>query len=157
MEQRMYIAFFGRLGEILRIVSPILVFLLLVIATLGVAVAFIEGWTIGEGIYFAFVTGLTIGYGDFTAKHTLGRIVAVMIGFTGIVFTGVIVAIAVQSLRFVLVDMYGNVENLEVHDASYGILNQARETRKAKRKKRTKTNDDFPQAELNSPERTGES
>ncbi|HJS51416.1 MAG TPA: hypothetical protein VJ781_05910, partial [Pyrinomonadaceae bacterium] len=65
--------------------------------------------------------------------------------------------IAVQSLRFVLVDMYGNVENLEVHDASYGILNQARETRKAKRKKRTKTNDDFPQAELNSPERTGES
>ena len=26
MEQRMYIAFFGRLGEILRIVSPILCF-----------------------------------------------------------------------------------------------------------------------------------
>jgi len=156
MGQRMYIAFFGRLGEILRFVSPILVFLLSVIAALGVAVAFVEGWTIGEGIYFAFVTGLTIGYGDLTAKHTLGRIIAILIGFTGIVFTGVIVAIAVQSLRFVLVEMYGDAEKLQVLDASYGILNQARETREAKRKQRTKTSGSDPEAASSSPDRPGE-
>ena len=156
MGQRMYIAFFGRLGEILRFVSPILVFLLSVIAALGVAVAFVEGWTIGEGIYFAFVTALTIGYGDLTAKRTLGRILAVMIGFSGIVFTGVIVAVAVQSLRFVLVEMYGDVEKLQVIDASYGLLNQARETRESKRKQRTKKGRSGPEAASSSPDRPGE-
>ena len=134
MEKRMARAFLGRLGDILRIVSPIILFLLLVIASLGLAVAYVEGWTFGDGIYFAFVTALTIGYGDLTAKHTLGRIIAVFIGFSGIVFTGVIVAVAVQALRMVLIEMYGNVEKLEVLDASYGVLNQAREARKSKRK-----------------------
>jgi hypothetical protein len=156
MGQRMYIAFFGRLGEILLFVSPILVFLLSVIASLGVAVAFVEGWTIGEGIYFAFVTALTIGYGDLTAKRTLGRILAIMIGFSGILFTGVVVAVAVQSLRFVLVEMYGDAEKLQVLDASYGILNQARETRESKRKKRTKTSHTSPEADSSSPDSTGE-
>ena len=84
----MYSAFLGRMFELLRIASPVFVLLLLVITSLGIAVAFVEGWTIGEGIYFAFVTALTIGYGDLTAKRTLGRIIAIFIGFSGIVFTG---------------------------------------------------------------------
>jgi hypothetical protein len=139
MQQRMYRAFLGRLLELLRIASPVLVFLLLIIASLGIAVAFVEGWTIGEGIYFAFVTSLTIGYGDLTAKRTLGRIIAIFIGLSGIVFTGVIVAVAVQSLRMVFIEMYGDVEKLHVLDASYGILNQARETRKSKKHKADRT------------------
>ena len=155
MEQRMYRAFLGRLFELLRIASPVFVLLLLVIASLGVAVAFVEGWTIGEGIYFAFVTALTIGYGDLTAKRMLGRIIAIFIGFSGIVFTGVIVAVAVQSLRMVFIEMYGDVEKLQVLDASYGILNQARETRKSKRKG-VKTNDKVPETESSTPDRTGE-
>ena len=152
----MYIAFLGRLGEILRIVSPILVFLLSVIAGLGIAVAYVEGWTIGEGIYFAFVTSLTIGYGDLTAKRTLGRIIAILIGFSGIVFTGVIVAVAVQSLRIVLIEMYGDVAKLQVLDASYGVLSQARETRKSKREERTKKKQSTSAPVSDTPDRSGE-
>jgi len=135
MKERMTRAFLGRLFEILRIVSPVIGFLLLVIAGLGVAVAYVEGWTLGDGIYFAFVTALTIGYGDLTAKRTLGRIIAIMIGFSGIIFTGVMVAVAVQSLRFVLFETYGEVEKLQVLDGSYGILDKARESRKSKKEK----------------------
>jgi hypothetical protein len=154
MGQGMARAFGERLFDILRIVSPIILFLLLVITTLGIAVAYVEGWTIGDGIYFAFVTALTIGYGDLTAKHTLGRIMAVLIGFSGIVFTGVVVAVAVQSLRMVLFDMYGNFERLQVEDASYGLLNKAREARKSKRKKRAKTS--VHEAASSSPDSAGE-
>ena len=135
MKEKMTRAFLGRLFEILRIVSPVIGFLLLVIAGLGVAVAYVEGWTLRDGIYFSFVTALTIGYGDLTAKRTLGRIIAIFIGFNGIVFTGVIVAVAVQALRFVLFDLYGNVEKLQVLDSSYGILDKARESRKSKKEK----------------------
>jgi hypothetical protein len=135
MGQKMARAFLGRLYEILYIVSPVIGFLLLVTVSLGVAVAYVEGWTIGEGIYFAFVTALTIGYGDLTAKRTLGKVIAILIGFNGIVFTGVVVAVAVQSLRFVLFEAYGDVEKLQVLDSSYGILERARESRKTKHKK----------------------
>ena len=152
-QQRMARAFLGRLIDIIRIVSPVILFLLIVIVSLGVVVAFVEGWTIGDGIYFAFVTAMTIGYGDLTAKRTLGRLIAIFIGFSGIVFTGVVVAVAVQALRMVLIEMYSNVEKLEVLDASYGVLNQAREARKSKREKRTKTN--VQDAPSSGPDRTG--
>jgi hypothetical protein len=135
MGQRMARAFLGRLFEILRIVSPVIGFLLLAIATLGIVVAYVEGWTIVEGIYFAFVTALTIGYGDLTAKRILGRIIAILIGFCGIIFTGVMVAAAVQSLRFILIETYGDVEKLQVLDSSYGLLDKARESRKSKKEK----------------------
>jgi hypothetical protein len=45
------------------------------------------------------VTGLTIGYGDLTPRHVLSRLLAVVIGFAGIVLTGLIAAVSVQALR----------------------------------------------------------
>ena len=136
MKPRLTRAFLGRLFEILRIVSPVIGFLLLVIVSLGIVVAYVEGWTIRDGIYFAFVTALTIGYGDLVAKRTVGRILAILIGFNGLIFTGVIVAVAVSSLRLVLFEIYGNPEHLEVMDSSQGVLERAREHRKANREKK---------------------
>ena len=68
-------------------------------ASLGVAVALLEGWPLFDGIYFAFVSGLTIGYGDLVAKGPLARTLAVTIGLTGIVLTGLVAALAVQALH----------------------------------------------------------
>jgi len=65
----------------------------------GVIVGRIEGWRLDEALYFTFVTGLTIGYGDVTPKHLAGRLLALTIGFAGIVLTGLIAAISVQALR----------------------------------------------------------
>jgi len=52
-----------------------------------------------DALYFTFVTGLTIGYGDLAPQRTLSRILAIVIGFSGIVLTGLVAALIVQALR----------------------------------------------------------
>jgi hypothetical protein len=65
---------------------------------LGLLIAYIEGWPIRDALYFTFVTGLTIGYGDLTPRHIVSRCLAVMIGFSGIVLTGLVAAVSVRAL-----------------------------------------------------------
>lgn len=54
----------------------------------------LEGIELGAAIYFAFVTGFTIGYGDIVPETSLGRCVSILIGMNGLVFSGIMVAIA---------------------------------------------------------------
>lgn len=77
---------------------PIFSGILIVMVGSGIVISRIEDWRIGEALYFTLVTGLTIGYGDLTPKHVLGRILALVIGFSGIVLTGIIAAVSVQAL-----------------------------------------------------------
>ncbi len=121
--------FLKGLFKILGIIWPVLAYLVLVMVALGIAIAYLEGWTIGDGIYFSFVTALTIGYGDLTAKGPVSRFFAVLIGFHGVIFTGVIVAIAVYSLRTVLVTTHGTGDQPELRDSSYGLSNESRESK----------------------------
>jgi hypothetical protein len=86
----------------LKIVSPVLTFLLSVMAGLGVVVAMVEGWPLTDGLYFAFVSGLTIGYGDLVPKAPLARLLAVSIGLTGILLAGLVAAIGVTALQAAL-------------------------------------------------------
>jgi len=83
----------------LKVVWPILAGLLGLMVALGCVIALIEGWSLPEGIYFAFVSGLTIGYGDLAPKAALARSLAIAIGFTGIILTGIVAAVAVQALH----------------------------------------------------------
>jgi hypothetical protein len=83
----------------LRLTWPVLSGLLTIMACLGAVVGLLEGWGIGNGIYFAFVTGLTIGYGDLSPSTVLTRVLAMTIGFIGITLTGVVAAIAVAALQ----------------------------------------------------------
>jgi len=53
----------------------------------------------GDTLYFAFVTGLTIGYGDIVVTTPFGRLMAILIGFIGILFTGLMVAALVLAVR----------------------------------------------------------
>jgi hypothetical protein len=69
------------------------------LAGLGVVIAMLEDWPLTEGIYFAFVPGLTIGYGDLVPKAPLARVLAVSIGFTGVLLTGLVAAVGVQALQ----------------------------------------------------------
>jgi voltage-gated potassium channel len=62
------------------------------------AVAHIEKLPFGEALYFSFITGLTIGYGDIVVKTPFGRLIAVMLGLIGIVFSGLIVAAALHAV-----------------------------------------------------------
>ena len=91
--------FFRGLWSGLKIVSPILTGLLTLMAGLGMVVALLEGWPLGDGLYFAFVSGLTIGYGDLVPKSPLARVLAISIGLTGILLAGLVAAIGVNALH----------------------------------------------------------
>ena len=78
---------------------PVLSVLLLIMMGLGLAVAVLERWHLGDGLYFAFVSGLTIGYGDLVPKRPLARACAVTIGLAGILLVGLVTAVAVQALQ----------------------------------------------------------
>ncbi len=76
------------------------IFALLALIVIGAAViAGIENMPIGDALYFAFITGLTVGFGDLVPHTGIGRLVAVLIGVVGMLFTGLVVAIAVHALR----------------------------------------------------------
>jgi hypothetical protein len=81
------------------IVWPVLSGLLAVMVLLGLAIHWLEGWELGEGLYFAFVSGLTIGYGDLVPMHPVSRALAIAIGATGILLTGLVAAVAVRALE----------------------------------------------------------
>lgn len=83
----------------LRIVWPILSGLVGVQLLLGALVGLLERWPLGDAAYFAFVTGLTIGYGDLVPTHLVARLTALVIGFIGVLLTGLIAALGVRALQ----------------------------------------------------------
>lgn len=89
----------------LRVVWPILSVLLGMMAALGTVIGLLEDWSLGDGLYFAFVSGLTIGYGDLVPKTHLSRALAICIGFTGILLTGLVAAVGVNALNAALKDV----------------------------------------------------
>ena len=84
--------FFG-----IGLTSPILVFLALVITIVGLLVGRREGWSRLEALYWAFITATTIGYGDFRPTKRVSRMLAVIIGFLGLILSGIIVAVAIEA------------------------------------------------------------
>ena len=91
--------FFAELFRLFRVVWPILSGILFAMVGPGLLIGHIEGWRVDDALYFTFVTGLTIGYGDLTPRHVVSRLLAVMIGFAGIVLTGLVAAVSVQALQ----------------------------------------------------------
>jgi hypothetical protein len=96
--------FLVALGHAIHVTWPVLSVLLGIQLALGLLTGFLEGWPLGDAVYFTFITGLTIGYGDLVPRQTLTRAVAIVIGFFGLFVTGVIAAIAVHAMRTALAD-----------------------------------------------------
>ena len=96
--------FFTALGRALHLTWPVLSTILAVQVALGLLVGFIEGWSVGDALYFTFVTGLTIGYGDVVPRQALARTLAIGIGVSGLFLTGVVAAVAVHAMRSALTD-----------------------------------------------------
>jgi len=92
-------AFFSVFGRVLWRTKAIYGVLFVLIFLGGFIVGRVENMAWGDGFYFAMVTGLTIGYGDITPVTTVGRLIALSLGFIGIVLTGMMVATAVFSLQ----------------------------------------------------------
>lgn len=81
--------------------APVWGILLLLVGAMGIVVGVLEGigWT--DGLYFGFITGMTIGYGDITPTSGITRILSVVIGFVGIIITGLFVTMAVNAGQIV--------------------------------------------------------
>jgi hypothetical protein len=92
------------LGHAVHLTWPVLSTILAIQVALGLLVGFIEGWSVGDAVYFTFVTGLTIGYGDLVPRQALARALAIGIGVSGLFLTGVIAGIAVYAVRTAIDD-----------------------------------------------------
>jgi len=99
--------FFLALCRAVHLTWPVLSTILMVQVALGLMIGFIEGWSVGDSMYFTFITGLTIGYGDLVPRQALARALAIGIGASGLFLTGVIAAIAVHATRAALSDSEG--------------------------------------------------
>lgn len=77
--------------------GPLLLFLVLVIVALGQWVGRLEKWRSFDALYWAFITATTVGYGDIRPIRRSSRILSVAIALTGILFTGILVAMALQT------------------------------------------------------------
>lgn len=84
---------------VLGIVWPVLSGCMLLIAGVGCVIALIEGWPLTAGVYFGFVTALTIGYGDLVPQLPTTRVLAVMLGFVGILMTGLFAGVGVFAMQ----------------------------------------------------------
>ena len=89
--------FFSALLKELYLLWPIISGVLIVMVGCGLVIGRIEDWSFGDAVYFTFATGLTIKY-DLTPKHGFADILALVIGFSGIVMTGIVAAVSVQAL-----------------------------------------------------------
>ena len=96
--------FFVALGHAVHLTWPVLSTILAIQVALGLLVGFMEGWSVGDAVYFTFVTGLTIGYGDIVPRQALPRALAIGIGLSGLFLTGLIAGIAVYAMRTALTD-----------------------------------------------------
>jgi len=58
---------------------------------------FIEGWNKFDSLYWSFITALTVGYGDLHPLKKSSKTLSVIVGLTGIMFTGIVVAVTVHT------------------------------------------------------------
>ncbi|WP_297519084.1 potassium channel family protein [Thermococcus sp.] len=91
--------FFREFLRVLYYVRSILLGLFGTIALLGVVLAFEEGISLWNGVYFAFITAFTVGYGDFTPTTAASKVLcALILPVLGMILTGIMVAAAMQAI-----------------------------------------------------------
>jgi hypothetical protein len=62
-------------------------------------IAAVEKVSLGKAVCFSFITGLTVGYGDIVPSKAIGPIISVLLAVVDILFTGIVVATAVEAVR----------------------------------------------------------
>jgi voltage-gated potassium channel len=81
----------------LQLTFPLLASLAAVIVGLGQFVGRKEGWSRFDSFYWSFVTATTVGYGDFHPTRRVTRVLAIVVAFFGLLFTGILIAVAVSA------------------------------------------------------------
>lgn len=72
------------------------------ITVLGQVVGKKEGWSPFDSFYWAFITATTVGYGDIRPTRKSSRVISIVIGFAGLMLSGILIAIAVHAATIAL-------------------------------------------------------
>jgi voltage-gated potassium channel len=86
--------------------SPVLAFLAILIILIGWRIGSIEGWARSDAIYHAFINATTVGYGDFRPSKKRSKKLAIALAFVGMVFTSMVVAIALHAANHAYAHVY---------------------------------------------------
>ena len=95
----MFVSFSYQFFRAIWHVRAVILALIALVVVGAAAVTLVEKMPFADALYFAFVTGLTIGYGDIVMHTPVGRLIALLIGLIGILFTGLMVAVLVHAIR----------------------------------------------------------
>lgn len=72
----------------------------ILISLMGILIAQLEEeLMLTDALYFAWVTGTTVGYGDIAPTVGATRFLAIIVAIMGIMFTGIVVAIAIEAAK----------------------------------------------------------
>lgn len=94
----------------ITLLSPLLIVLVLVFILLGQIVAWRESWGRFDALYWTFVTATTVGYGDIRPLEKLSRVLAILIAFVGLIFTGILVALALNAVTLTFKSLHGDID-----------------------------------------------
>jgi voltage-gated potassium channel len=101
------VTFLKQFGLGLSLTFPLWLSLSVFITFLGQIVGKKEGWSPFESFYWSFITATTVGYGDIRPLRRGSRIISILIGFLGLVLSGIIIAVAVHAATLAL-DRFGH-------------------------------------------------
>jgi hypothetical protein len=96
--------FFVSIGHAIHLTWPVLSTILAIQVALGLLVGFLEGWRVGDAVYFTFVPDSRLVMATSVPRQGLGRVLAIGIGVSGLFLTGLIAGIAVYAMRASLGD-----------------------------------------------------
>lgn len=89
----------------MALVWPLLVFIALIIALMGLVVGRLESWSRFDSVYWSFITATTVDYGDFRPLQRLCKVLSILISLVGVTFTGIFVALAVNAASLSIKDL----------------------------------------------------
>ncbi len=92
----------------LLMVYPLFLFFIFIIVILALIIKRTEKWSFGDSLYFAFITATTVGYGDMKPGRKSSRLVSVLLAFVGLLFTGLVLALAVATAQQSFIEIYGS-------------------------------------------------
>jgi hypothetical protein len=93
--------------------APLLIVLGLLIFLMGLVVGKKEGWSLEDAAYYAFITATTVGYGDFHPRKKASKYLAIIIALTGLIFTGMVVAVGVHAASMAFKTAYSGNKVIE--------------------------------------------